>query len=73
MQNNHAAALTPAMDELWSAFSKSGLPVHSLLADCGGQKIHEKYAAPYGPQDLHRMFSITKSFCSLAVGFLLEE
>lgn len=73
MQNNHAAALTPAMDELWSAFSKSGLPVHSLLADCGGQKIQEKYAAPYGPQDLHRMFSITKSFCSLAVGFLLEE
>ena len=43
MQNNHAAALTPAMDELWSAFSKSGLPVHSLLADCGGQKIQEKY------------------------------
>lgn len=61
------------MAELWNAFMKSGLPVHSLLADCSGIKIQEQYAAPYGPHDLHRMFSVTKSFCSLAVGYFLED
>ncbi len=73
MQNNDSAKLAPAMNELWHAFLQSKLPVHSLLADCGGVKILEEYAFPYGPHDLHRTFSITKSFCSLAVGYLLED
>lgn len=73
MQNKDTQALGPAVNELWDSLSRCGLPVHSLLADQGGRILLEQYKAPYGPQDLHRMFSITKSFCSLAVGFLLDE
>lgn len=61
------------MGELWSALKKCEFPVHSFLAERGGRLIKEEYQTPYGKDDLHRMFSVTKSFCSLAVGFLYEE
>ena len=76
MQNNnygtasHTAAIT---EELWLSLKKCEFPVHSFLAEKGGKLLKEAYEAPYGKDDFHRMFSITKSFCSLAVGFLYEE
>lgn len=84
MQNNrqnvrHKAAcetsadISTVMDELWLSLKECEFPVHSLLADKGGTLLKEAYQAPYGKNDLHRMFSITKSFCSLTVGFLYEE
>lgn len=66
-------SLQPLLETVWAQIKKAELPVHSLLGDQGGEKIFEQYTPPYDAQTLHRMFSITKSFCSLAVGFLLEE
>ena len=60
-------------EALWLRLSKSGLPIHSFLMDWNGITRKEAYQAPYGPSDLHRMFSITKSFCSIAIGFLCAE
>lgn len=47
--------------------------VHCLLADQYGNKIFEEYAYPYSKDKMHRMFSITKSFTALAIGFLIDE
>ncbi|MFT4107271.1 MAG: serine hydrolase [Lacrimispora sp.] len=76
MQNNRCETdsdISALMEELWLSLKKSEFPVHSFLAERGGKLLKETYQAPYGKNDLHRMFSITKSFCSIAIGFLLEE
>ena len=76
MQNNNygtASHIGAIVEELWLSLKKSEFPVHSFLADKGGKLLKEAYEAPYEKDDFHRMFSITKSFCSLAVGFLYEE
>lgn len=76
MQNSNygtASNIGAIAEELWLSLKKSEFPVHSFLADKGGALLKEAYEAPYEKDDFHRMFSITKSFCSLAVGFLYEE
>lgn len=49
------------------------VPLHSALFLRHGHLIMESYAPPYGPDEPHRMFSITKSFVSLAIGLLADE
>jgi CubicO group peptidase (beta-lactamase class C family) len=61
------------MELLWLRLKESGLPIHSLIAEQSGTLLTENYQTPYTKSDLHRMFSITKSFCALAVGYLLED
>lgn len=61
------------IEDIWKQLKNSGLPIHSFLADRGGTVLKEAYQAPYTDKDLHRMFSITKSFCSLAVGYLYAD
>ena len=48
-------------------------PIHSLHIMHKGKLIQEEYFAPYEKGRMHRMFSITKSFTSLAVGALIAE
>lgn len=57
-------------ERLWQRLEGLEFPVHSLMACRQGVCLWETYAPPYGPDRLHRMFSVTKSFCSLAVGRL---
>lgn len=49
------------------------VPLHSALFLRHGHLILETYTPPYGPEEPHRMFSITKSFVSLAIGLLADE
>lgn len=49
------------------------VPMHSLLLMRKDRLIAEGYYAPYDANTLHRMFSISKSFTSIAVGLLAEE
>lgn len=49
------------------------IPMHSFLAARHGYLVSETYYAPYGKDVLHRMFSVTKSYTSLAVGLLEAE
>lgn len=53
--------------------SKNGIPMHSLLLLHQDKLIAEGYYAPYTANTLHRMFSISKSFTAIAIGFLMEE
>ncbi len=49
------------------------LPIHSAIIMRHNQVCFETYYAPYTRDTLHRMFSITKSFVSLAIGLLESE
>ena len=49
------------------------VPLHSLLIMHHDKLITEGYYAPCTEDTLHRMFSISKSFTSIAIGLLAEE
>jgi len=73
MQNNSSINISEITDALWLRLKESGLYIHSFLAEQKGTLLKEAYQAPYKASDLHRMFSVTKSFCSLATGFLCAD
>lgn len=47
--------------------------MHGFLLVRYGQIAAEGYWSPYTPDRLHRMYSVSKSFVSLAVGLLIDE
>lgn len=49
------------------------IPMHSLLLMRHDKLVFEGYYAPYTADTLHRMFSVSKSFTSIAVGLLADE
>ncbi len=49
------------------------IPMHSLLLMHRDKLICESYYSPCHAGMLHRMFSITKSFTSIAIGLLADE
>ena len=52
---------------------QKGISMHSFLMWKDGSLITVGYYAPIRQTDLHRMFSVTKSFVSIAIGLLQEE
>ncbi len=52
---------------------KRKVPMHSILLLHKDKLIFEGYYAPYKADTLHRMFSISKSFTSIAIGLLEAE
>ena len=52
---------------------KNQVPMHSILLLHKDKLITEGYYAPYTADTLHRMFSISKSFTSIAIGILEAE
>ena len=51
----------------------NNIPMHSIIVMRHGKICMESYYAPYTKDTLHRMFSVTKSFVSLAIGLLADE
>lgn len=52
---------------------EKGYDVHGLMMIRHGKVIAEHWWAPYGPQYQHAMYSATKTFTSMAVGFAVQE
>jgi len=52
---------------------KSNLNNHDLIIAKGDTIIFEKYWAPFHKDFYHRMYSVSKSFVSLAVGFAEQD
>lgn len=52
---------------------KRQIPMHSLLLMHHDRLVFEGYYAPLTAHSLHRMFSISKSFTSIAIGLLADE
>ncbi len=59
--------------EFVNRLNSAELPLHSLLVIKDDRLVFEGYQKPYGPDGLHRMFSVTKSMVSLAIGCLADE
>ncbi|MBQ6680076.1 MAG: serine hydrolase [Lachnospiraceae bacterium] len=47
--------------------------LHDVLMMRGDQIFFEKYWVPFTAEFPHRMYSVTKSFVSVAIGFLLQD
>ena len=56
-----------------AALEKRGCCIHSIIMARGNEIYFEKYWAPFHRDFPHRMYSVTKSFVSLAVGFLEQD
>lgn len=54
-------------------FEEFSIPMHSFLLMRHGRLVCEAYWAPYTKDTLQRMYSITKSFVSLAIGALVTK
>ena len=52
---------------------KNQLSTHNVILSRGNDIFFEKYWEPFHPGFLHRMYSVSKSFVSLAIGFLEQE
>lgn len=52
---------------------ENAIPMHSMILMRHGVIVAETYYRPYSRNELHRMFSVTKSMVSLAIGLLCEE
>lgn len=55
------------------AIAQSKHEFHSFMMLRHGSVIAEGWWAPYGPQYIHTMYSMSKSFTSTAVGFAVKE
>lgn len=56
-----------------SFLERNGYVFHSLLLMKGDALFGEYYWKPFEREHLHRMYSQTKSYVSIAIGLLLEE
>ncbi|MBR5309330.1 MAG: serine hydrolase [Clostridia bacterium] len=59
--------------EFLREFEHYGMYFHSIVLVKGHDIFTEFYRAPFKRNELHRMYSISKSFVSMALGILIDE
>lgn len=69
-----AQGISPqAMIGFLDAIGNRQLQLHSFMLLRRGQVVAEGSWAPYRPNDMHMLFSLSKSFTSTAIGFAVTE
>ena len=58
---------------LMNVFKKKNYSMHSVVMAHKGKIFFEQHWAPYNVDSMHRLYSASKSFVSLAIGFLYDE
>lgn len=61
------------IDRFMRTLAKWEINLHSVLMLRGDDLFYERYVSPYTADVPHRMYSVTKSFVSVAIGFLVDE
>jgi len=61
------------IESLIKDYYDSGIELHSLLLLRHGKVAYEGYAAPFGKDIPHAMYSVSKSITSTAIGFAISE
>ena len=69
----HAGVPSENVQAFIAALEQARLSTHSILLAKGDHLFFEKYYAPFHRDFQHRMYSVTKSFVSLAIGFLEQD
>ncbi len=49
------------------------LAIHSMIMIRHGKVFYENYWSPFDENYLHRMYSVTKSYVGIAIGFLVQD
>lgn len=62
-----------AIKEFLETLEKGELSTHSVIIAKGNDILFEKYYEPFNADFLHRIYSETKSFVALAVGFAEQD
>lgn len=68
-----AGISSSAVQAYLSVLEQNRLATHDIILAKGDDIFFEKYYAPFHENFLHRMYSVSKSFVSLAVGFLEQD
>lgn len=68
-----AGVSSKALCRFFRQLDELSFDMHSVIMIRGGKLLLEAYYEPFKENDLHRMFSVTKSFVGLAVGCLAAE
>jgi len=61
------------IQEYIETLERENLSTHNLIIMRRGSIVFEKYWKPFHKDFLHRMYSVTKSFVALAIGFLEQD
>lgn len=61
------------IDKYIKILNKKRLATHSVIMAKGNDIFFERYWAPFNKDFKHRMYSVSKSIVSLAVGFLIQD
>ncbi|MBQ8654335.1 MAG: beta-lactamase family protein [Clostridia bacterium] len=61
------------LEAFMNRLRRGGVNMHSVLMARRGEIFFEAYWEPFTRDTLHRMYSVTKSFVSVAIGCLLDE
>ena len=62
-----------AVKNIIEEFKKNDVEIHSLMVLRHGKVAFESWAYPFTPEMPHIMYSVSKSFTSIALGFAIEE
>lgn len=62
-----------AILEFLNKVNGQDLELHSFMLLKNGKNIADCWWKPYGPQYRHQLFSLSKSFTSMAIGLAIEE
>ena len=68
-----AGISSKALSAMIQEINDNDLGLHSLMIVRHGQVAYEDFRAPYGPEQPHALYSVSKSITSAAVGFAVEE
>ncbi|MDW7659325.1 MAG: serine hydrolase [Bacillota bacterium] len=69
----HVGIPSEAVLRFLERIDRERICMHGFLLLRHGQIAAEGYWAPFTPERLHRMYSVSKSFVSLAVGLLIDD
>ncbi len=61
------------IDRFLDTLAEGGIEMHSLMLLRHGQVVAEGWWAPYAPDRVHLLYSLSKSFTSTAIGFAVAE
>ncbi|MEK3910122.1 serine hydrolase [Paenibacillus sp. FSL H7-0331] len=62
-----------AIEQFIIAIEAAGLNMHSFMLLRHGYVVSEKWWPTHHPDEPHALFSISKSFCSTAIGMLVDD
>lgn len=61
------------IDQFLKAIEKRGIELHDLLLVRGDKVCYEASWFPYKKEDLHMLYSLSKAFTAIGIGFAVQE